>query len=100
MLYDILIVIGYNDDPVIKNKGSAIFLHLEQKNINTTEGCIAIKKKYMINLLKYNPQEIKIYWLNYNYYLFLKKTTKLVTISSLIKLKFFSRADFCATSVA
>ena len=61
MLYDILIVIGYNDDPVIKNKGSAIFLHLEQKNINTTEGCIAIKKKYMINLLKYNPQEIKIY---------------------------------------
>ena len=61
LLYDIVIVIGYNDNPVIKGKGSAIFLHLSKKNIITTEGCIAIEKKNMINLLKYYPKKIKIF---------------------------------------
>jgi L,D-peptidoglycan transpeptidase YkuD (ErfK/YbiS/YcfS/YnhG family) len=32
--YDIIIVIDYNLNPVIKNKGSAIFLHIAKKNIN------------------------------------------------------------------
>ncbi len=60
-LYDIVIVIGYNDNPVIKGKGSAIFLHLSKRNIITTEGCVAIDKKNMINLLKYPIKKIKIY---------------------------------------
>ena len=61
ILYNIVIVIGYNDNPVIKGKGSAIFLHLSKKNIITTDGCIAIEKKNMINLLKYCPKKIKIF---------------------------------------
>ena len=60
-LYDIVVVIGYNDNPIVKDKGSAIFLHLNKKNIITTEGCIAIEKKNMINLLKYCPKKIKIF---------------------------------------
>ena len=61
VLYDILIVIGYNDNPIIKDKGSAIFLHLSKKNITATKGCIAIEKKNMINLLKYCPKKIRIF---------------------------------------
>ena len=59
-LYDILIVIGYNYNQVIKNKGSAIFLHLNKKNYNSTKGCISIKKENMIKLLKYSPKKIQI----------------------------------------
>ena len=61
ILYDILVVIGYNDNPIIKGKGSAIFLHLSKKNITTTKGCVAVEKKTMINLLKYCLKKIKIY---------------------------------------
>tara|TARA_Y100000590_G_scaffold433814_1_gene551330 strand:+ start:25 stop:513 length:489 start_codon:yes stop_codon:yes gene_type:complete len=59
-LYDILIVIGFNDSPVIKNKGSAIFLHLIGKDSNSTEGCIAIEKRVMKDLLKYELKKIEI----------------------------------------
>ena len=50
-IYDLIIVINYNFNPIIKNKGSAIFLHLCKKNYAPTKGCVAIKKKDMINLL-------------------------------------------------
>ncbi|PPR37965.1 MAG: hypothetical protein CFH26_00428 [Alphaproteobacteria bacterium MarineAlpha6_Bin4] len=59
-IYDILIVIGYNHLPVIKGKGSAIFLHLSEKTKNSTEGCIAVRKKIMFNILKYDVRKIKI----------------------------------------
>ena len=44
-IYDIIIVIDYNLNPVIKNKGSAIFLHITKKKYQTTKGCIAVSKK-------------------------------------------------------
>ena len=43
-IYDLLIPINYNYNKVIKNKGSAIFIHLT-KNYKKTLGCIALKKK-------------------------------------------------------
>jgi L,D-peptidoglycan transpeptidase YkuD (ErfK/YbiS/YcfS/YnhG family) len=46
-IYDFIIVINYNLRPILKNKGSAIFLHLCSKNYNPTKGCVAIKKKDM-----------------------------------------------------
>ena len=46
-IYDIIIIIDYNINPTIKNKGSAIFLHIAKKNYKTTDGCIAITKKDM-----------------------------------------------------
>ena len=58
--YNILIVIGYNDQPVEKFKGSAIFIHLCKKHWSKTKGCIAIKKKDMFKLLSLNPRKIKI----------------------------------------
>jgi len=59
-LYDIIIVIGYNDKPVIPNKGSAIFIHLIKENMQYTKGCIAIKKEDMLSLLKKITPETKI----------------------------------------
>ena len=43
-IYDIIIVLNYNMNPLVKNKGSAIFIHVAKKNIKKTEGCVAIKK--------------------------------------------------------
>ncbi len=44
-IYDVVIVIDYNLNPVIKNKGSAIFLHIVKKKYQPTNGCIAVSKK-------------------------------------------------------
>ena len=44
-IYDIIIVIDYNLNPIIKNKGSAIFLHIAKKKYQPTNGCIAVNKK-------------------------------------------------------
>ena len=41
-LYDLVVVLGYNDDPVVPGKGSAIFLHLAKPNYSHTQGCVAL----------------------------------------------------------
>ena len=51
-LYNIIVVINYNVRPTIKNKGSAIFIHLARKNYSGTMGCIGLKKNDLINILK------------------------------------------------
>ena len=50
-LYDIIVVLNYNLDPIIKGKGSAIFLHVAKKNYNKTQGCIALKKNDLLHLV-------------------------------------------------
>ena len=41
-LYDLVVVIGFNDDPVVAGKGSAIFLHLAKPDYLPTHGCVAL----------------------------------------------------------
>ena len=41
-LYDLVLVLGYNDDPVVAGKGSAIFLHLARPDFSATHGCVAL----------------------------------------------------------
>ena len=41
-LYDLVAVVGYNDDPVVPGKGSAIFLHLAKPDYSLTQGCVAL----------------------------------------------------------
>ncbi len=41
-LYDVVGVLGWNDAPVARGAGSAIFLHVAQPNYAPTEGCIAL----------------------------------------------------------
>jgi len=43
-LYDIVVVIGYNDDPVVRGAGSAIFLHIARPDLSPTEGCVAFRE--------------------------------------------------------
>lgn len=41
-LYDVLAIIGFNDEPVVPGMGSAIFLHVAQPDYGPTEGCVAL----------------------------------------------------------
>ncbi len=41
-LYDIVVVLGWNDDPVRRERGSAIFLHVARPDHAPTEGCVAL----------------------------------------------------------
>ena len=59
-IYDIILVLNYNMKPVIKNKGSAIFIHVAKNNFKKTEGCIAIKKRNLIKLIKEINQNTKV----------------------------------------
>ena len=51
-IYDIILVLDFNMNPVRKNKGSAIFIHVAKKNFKKTEGCVAIRKGKLIKLIK------------------------------------------------
>ena len=59
-IYDIFINIKYNYSPVIKNKGSAIFLHITNKKYRPTKGCIAILKKDFFKILPFINKNTKI----------------------------------------
>jgi L,D-peptidoglycan transpeptidase YkuD (ErfK/YbiS/YcfS/YnhG family) len=59
-LYDLVLVLNYNINPIIKNKGSAIFLHIAQDSYKKTKGCIALKKKHLILLISKIKKNIKI----------------------------------------
>jgi L,D-peptidoglycan transpeptidase YkuD (ErfK/YbiS/YcfS/YnhG family) len=50
-LYDLLVVLGYNDDPVVPGQGSAIFLHLARLDYGPTEGCVALSHADMVAVL-------------------------------------------------
>ena len=49
--YDVILIINYNSKPIIKNKGSAIFLHIAKRNYSPTKGCVAVSKKDMFFLI-------------------------------------------------
>ena len=51
-IYDVILVLNYNMKPIIKNRGSAIFIHVSRKNYKKTEGCVALKKVHLIKVLK------------------------------------------------
>ncbi len=57
--YDYVIPINYNTKNIKIGKGSAIFIHLS-KNYKKTAGCIALKKKDLLILLKIINRKTKI----------------------------------------
>lgn len=50
-LYDLLVVIGYNMEPVVPGAGSAIFLHIARPDFAPTAGCLAVKKDVLFAVL-------------------------------------------------
>ena len=59
-IYDIILVLDFNMNPIKKNKGSAIFIHIARKNYQKTEGCIAVRKNDMLKLLKQLKKKTKV----------------------------------------
>jgi L,D-peptidoglycan transpeptidase YkuD (ErfK/YbiS/YcfS/YnhG family) len=59
-LYDIILILNYNTKPVIKNKGSAIFVHVGNKFYKKTRGCVALKKDHLIKLISQIKKNTKI----------------------------------------
>jgi L,D-peptidoglycan transpeptidase YkuD (ErfK/YbiS/YcfS/YnhG family) len=59
-LYDIIVPINYNMNPTIKNRGSAIFLHLAKKNYTPTKGCIGLNKIHLLKILQIIKPDTKI----------------------------------------
>jgi len=50
-LYDLMLVLGYNDCPRVRGKGSAIFVHLARPGFTPTDGCIALSRHDLLMLL-------------------------------------------------
>jgi L,D-peptidoglycan transpeptidase YkuD (ErfK/YbiS/YcfS/YnhG family) len=51
-LYDVLVELGYNDDPPVAPRGSAIFLHVARPGFPPTEGCVALAQADLLALLR------------------------------------------------
>jgi len=51
-LYNIIAEIGYNDDPPVVGKGSAIFMHIASEAYTPTAGCVALAPADLLEVLK------------------------------------------------
>lgn len=51
-IYDLIVVLGHNDDPVVKGLGSAIFLHVARPAFTGTEGCVALGLHDLLEVLR------------------------------------------------
>ncbi|KAA0205347.1 L,D-transpeptidase family protein [Lawsonia intracellularis] len=50
-VYDLIIVVGYNDSSPIPSKGSAIFIHVAREGFLGTDGCIAFAQDDLVEIL-------------------------------------------------
>ncbi|MEJ0043741.1 MAG: L,D-transpeptidase family protein [Rhizomicrobium sp.] len=50
-IYDLIVAIGFNDDPVVRGKGSAIFLHIARPSYSPTAGCVALAQGDLLDVL-------------------------------------------------
>jgi len=51
-IYDIIVILGHNDNPPVPEKGSAVFFHLARENFEPTQGCVAVTLECMLEILK------------------------------------------------
>ena len=50
-VYDLVCILAHNDDPPVPGLGSAIFMHLARPGYEPTEGCVALSREDMLELL-------------------------------------------------
>jgi L,D-peptidoglycan transpeptidase YkuD (ErfK/YbiS/YcfS/YnhG family) len=59
-VYDLIVVLGHNDDPVIRGQGSAIFLHLAAPDFAPTAGCVALGREDLLTVLREAGRETQV----------------------------------------
>jgi L,D-peptidoglycan transpeptidase YkuD (ErfK/YbiS/YcfS/YnhG family) len=50
-VYDVVVILGHNDDPPIPGRGSCIFMHVARPDYSGTEGCIALSLQDLLDVL-------------------------------------------------
>jgi L,D-peptidoglycan transpeptidase YkuD (ErfK/YbiS/YcfS/YnhG family) len=50
-IYDLLVVVGYNMNPTRPGAGSAIFLHIARPTFSPTDGCLAVSRSILLELV-------------------------------------------------
>jgi L,D-peptidoglycan transpeptidase YkuD (ErfK/YbiS/YcfS/YnhG family) len=50
-VYDLIVPLGYNDDPVVPGLGSAIFFHVAKPGHEPTAGCVAVSRAHFLEIL-------------------------------------------------
>lgn len=51
-IYDLIVVMGYNDDPPVAGKGSALFVHVARPDFTPTAGCVALSFPDILKMLE------------------------------------------------
>ena len=51
-VYDVIVILGHNDDPPVSGNGSAIFMHVARAGYAPTEGCVALALADLRNVLR------------------------------------------------
>ncbi len=59
-LYDLIVVVGYNDDPPEGEWGSAIFLHIAREDWSATKGCVAFERDALLELVTLITPETRL----------------------------------------
>ena len=61
-LYDIVCVTNHNQNPVIPEAGSAIFIHVASKDYSATKGCVALSLDDLTEILSTLTKSTEIYF--------------------------------------
>lgn len=59
-LYDLVLVLGYNDTPRVKGRGSAIFMHVARPGLAPTEGCIALCLRDLVRVVRLMGRDARV----------------------------------------
>jgi L,D-peptidoglycan transpeptidase YkuD (ErfK/YbiS/YcfS/YnhG family) len=59
-VYDVAGVLGWNDAPVVRGRGSAIFLHVARPDFSPTEGCVALALADLRRVLAFGVTELVV----------------------------------------
>jgi L,D-peptidoglycan transpeptidase YkuD (ErfK/YbiS/YcfS/YnhG family) len=59
-LYDLVVVLGHNDDPVVPGAGSAVFLHVARPDYGPTAGCAALARADLLEFLALAGAETRL----------------------------------------
>jgi L,D-peptidoglycan transpeptidase YkuD (ErfK/YbiS/YcfS/YnhG family) len=59
-LYDLIVVLGYNDGPRARGRGSAIFMHVAPPGLKPTQGCVALERRHLLQLIAHAARGAQI----------------------------------------